>query len=144
MKNFNSYLAAFLITTFSTGYSHAKETIVLNCSGEQLGVNVLTLRPLDSQFNNEIIQIEKINDEITSVILDDQKLSKEPKATSPRSPDFLRWFEQDATGIITYGKYIKDNNPPKWNIKLSSQGVYELQGNGLKRKGTCNVQKKAF
>jgi|SaaInlV_120m_DNA_4_1040238.scaffolds.fasta_scaffold32099_1 hypothetical protein len=121
-----------------------EELVVLSCSGEESGVSFLTMRSYTKEFKNNVIKIVKLKGVIVKVILNDEVLTKEKRATNPESPTFLRWFEKTADGIITYGQSSTSNKEPKWNIKLSSQGVFEREGIALTQKGTCSVQQKAF
>ena len=144
MITFKLCFASLLIAALSVGCSQDKEVIVFSCSGKQSGINLVTLQYSESQFNGVILKIQKVKGQVTSFAVEDSELTKEPRATDPGSPNFLRWFEQNGDSIITYGKNAKDNKSPEWNIKLSSAGVFERKGYGVDQKGVCTAQKKAF
>ena len=131
-------LAWFPSVAFSQGKTNKnEELIVLSCSGQQTGM------VSEKEFKNAIIKIRKVNGEIVGVIVNDRELTKERRAPDPESPQFIRWFEKTSDGIITFGQQPSDAQP-KWNIKLSSKGVFERQGYLLHQNGTCVEQKTMF
>ena len=143
MKNLLIFLS-LTFTLLATSATVKEELIVLSCSGEENGMNLSTLRMYEKKFQNVVIKVRKVGGEIVGVVVGDEELTKEQRATNPNSPNFHRWFEETSDGILTYGKTPTEQQPAKWNIKLSSQGEFERRGAVATQKGSCIVQQKAF
>jgi hypothetical protein len=143
-KIFNIISISFLIALSTIGCTQKEEIIILSCSGDQSDINPFNFQLKTGQFNDVSLKIRKIGDKIISITINNEELTNERRATNPQSPNFLRWFEQNSDGFITYGKNSTDNKPPSSNIKLTSSGIFERQGIGITQKGTCVPLKKAF
>jgi hypothetical protein len=143
-KIFRLMTISFFIALSTIGCTQKEEIVILSCSGDQSDINPFNLQFKTGQFNNVSLKIKKLGNKIISITIDNEELTSERRATNPKSPNFLRWFEQNTDGVITYGKNSTDNSPPSSNIKLTSSGIFERQGIGITQKGTCSPLKKAF
>jgi len=138
-------LVATILFALTASIASAKEElVVLSCSGEESGMDLFSMRSYEKKFNNDVVKLRKVNGEIVAVILNKNELTKERRSFDPEMPYFVRWFEKTSDGIITYGEDKRGNEGPKWNVKLSSQGVFERQGVGMSQRGTCTAQQKMF